>query len=71
MGSMVLKRNGSGLIEVFGSGEVRFRPAKFALALGREGGREYGEALDEIVPGVSRKAYPGIPSSEAAKAGSP
>ncbi len=39
-GSMVLKRNDNGLIEVFTSGEVRFRPSKFVPALGPDVGRE-------------------------------
>lgn len=67
LGSMVLKRNGSGLIEVYGSGEVRFRISKFVSAFGQDGAREYGDALDQIVPGITRQRYPGVPPIEAAK----
>jgi len=67
-GSMVLKRHGGGLIEVYGSGKVRFRPSKFGRALGEEGGREYRNGLDQIVPGAMRMGYPRVSASEAATA---
>jgi hypothetical protein len=65
---MVLKRHGGGLIEVYGSGKVRFRPSKFGRALGEEGGREYRNGLDQIVPGAMRMGYPRVSASEAATA---
>lgn len=68
MGSMVLKRNEAGLIEIFASGELRFRSNKFTRALGVDGGRDYATALDQVVPGgVTTRHYPGVLPAEAAK----
>lgn len=57
-GSMVLKRNGYGLIEVHGSGDIRFRPHKFVAALGETVGGQYRAALDELAPEAMRSRYP-------------
>lgn len=67
-GSMVVKRNGGGLIEVYGSGNVKFRPRKFVRALGEEGGNEYRNGLDQIVPGAMKMDYPRVGTREAAGA---
>jgi hypothetical protein len=67
-GSMVLKRNDSGLIEVYGSGKIKFRPRKFARALGEDGGNEYRNGLSQIVPDAMRMDYPRLAPGEAAKA---
>lgn len=66
-GSMVVKRHGGGLIEVYGSGKVKFRPKIFTRALGEAGGSEYRNALQEIIPGAMRMNYPRVPPSEAAR----
>lgn len=50
LGSMVLKRQGNGLIEIHGSGQVRFRPHKFRGALGDRVGDEYQAALAVLAP---------------------
>ena len=67
IGSMVLKRNANGLIEVYGTGELRFRPDKFARALGEDGGRAYAEALDRFVPGIFGQRNPGLMPAKAAE----
>ena len=67
IGSMVLKRNANGLIEVYGSGELRFRPLKFVRALGEEGGRAYAEALERVVPNIFNQRYPGLMPAKAAE----
>jgi hypothetical protein len=64
-GSMVVKRHGAGLIEVFGAGNVRFRPWKFERALGASSGGHYREGLQRLVPrGMSMK-YPFVSADEA------
>jgi hypothetical protein len=67
-GSMVLKRNDGGLIEVYGSGKIKFRPRKFARALGEVGGNAYRNGLSQIVPDAMRMDYPRVAPGEAAKA---
>jgi hypothetical protein len=69
-GSMVVKRHGGGLIEVYGSGKVKFRPRKFTRALGEAGGNEYRNGLQEIVPGAMRMEYPRVPPRDAARVAS-
>ena len=70
LGSMTVKRHGGGLIEVYGSGRVRFRPLKFARALGDDIGAEYRHGLDKLVPGAMRMQYPRVPPDEAARVAS-
>lgn len=60
-GSMVVKRRNGGLIEVFGSGEIKFRPRKFARALGEEVANEYRTALKQLIPQAMSMQYPRIP----------
>ncbi|MCL6507852.1 MAG: hypothetical protein K6T59_12575 [Bryobacteraceae bacterium] len=67
-GSMVLKRHNGGLIEVYGSGKVKFRPHKFARALGEQAAEEYRRGLEEVVPAAMRMEYPRLPVDEAARA---
>jgi hypothetical protein len=67
-GSMVVKRHDGGLIEVYGSGKVKFRPKKFARALGDDAGEEYRRGLEQIVPEAMRMQYPRVPADQAAKA---
>jgi hypothetical protein len=66
-GSMVLKRNDGGLIEVHGSGKIRFRPTKFKRALGNDVGNEYRRRLEQIIPAAMRADYPNVPVDQAAK----
>lgn len=66
-GTMVLKRNGGGLIEVRASGRLRFRPNKFGRALGEEGAGEYRRGLEKLAPSAMAMAYPLVPEVEAAK----
>ncbi len=67
-GSMVLNRQNAGLIEIFGSGQIRFRPQKFAHALGEEQAKEYRRALEELVPGAMTTHYPRLSVHQAEKA---
>jgi hypothetical protein len=64
-GSVVLKRRGGGLIEVYGSGKVKFRPSKFGRALGDQVGALYRRRLEKIAPEALRMQYPRL-SPEAA-----
>lgn len=57
-GSMVLKRRGGGLIEVYGSGKIKFRPSKFERALGERGAEMYRRRLDKAAPEAMRMDYP-------------
>jgi hypothetical protein len=69
-GSMILKRNDGGLIEVWGSGSIYFRPRKFERALGEEGGQRYRAAVAGILPGVMTMVHPHLGPAEAASAAS-
>jgi len=66
-GTMVLKRNGGGLIEVRASGKLRFRPTKFVRALGEAGAVEYQHGLEKLAPSAMSMAYPLVPEGEAAR----
>ena len=66
-GSMVVKRHDGGLIEVYGSGKVNFRPYKFARALGESVADSYRSGLDQLIPDAMRLGYPRLTSVEAAK----
>lgn len=66
-GSVVLKRRGSGLIEVYGSGTIKFRPSKFGRALGDEVGAAYRRRLETIAPEALRMHYPRIPPEAAGR----
>lgn len=66
-GSMVLKRNDGGLIEVHGSGKIRFRPTKFKRALGNDAGNEYRRRLEQILSAAMRTDYPNVPVDQAEK----
>ena len=57
-GSMVVKRNGGGLIEIYGSGEIRFRPEKFARALGEKAAARYFQKLKDLAPEAMGMNYP-------------
>lgn len=67
LGSMTVKRHGGGLIEIYVSGLVCFRPSKFARALGDDIGAEYRHGLEKLVPGAMRMQYPQVPPAEAAR----
>ena len=69
-GSMVVKRHDAGLIEVYGSGNIKFRPRKFARALGEDGGDKYRNALEHIIPDAMKMYHPTVSSVEAAKVAS-
>ena len=62
---MVMKRQGAGLIEVFGAGNVRFRPWKFERALGTSSGGHYREGLRRLVPRAMSMKYPFVSADEA------
>ena len=62
---MVVKRHGAGLIEVFGAGNVRFRPWKFERALGASSGDHYREGLQRLVPRAMSMKYPFVSADEA------
>jgi hypothetical protein len=66
-GTMVVKRQGGGLIEVRASGKLRFRPNKFARALGESGGAAYRQGLEKLVPNAMKMGYPLVTADEAAK----
>jgi len=66
-GSMVLKRNDGGLIEIHGTGTIKFRPRKFARALGEDGGSAYRSRLTQIVPDAMKMSYPRVAPGEAAQ----
>jgi hypothetical protein len=65
-GSMVLKRNAGGIIEVHGAGYIRFRPKKFERALGPQVAREYEAGLQHLVPDAMAMTYPKMSAPEAA-----
>ena len=64
-GSMVVKRHNGGLIEVYGSGEIRFRPYKFLGALGEDRANEYRRGLQELIPEAMKMRYPSLSSGQA------
>lgn len=66
-GTMVLKRNGAGLIEVRASGKLRFRPNKFPRALGDGASQSYREGLERLMPAAMKMSYPLVTADEAAK----
>ena len=66
-GSMVVKRQGGGLIEVFGKGNVRFRPPKFARALGTVVADQYRHGLLQLAPRAMAMEYPFVGADQAAK----
>ena len=67
-GSMVVKRNDGGLIEIYGSGNIKFRPYKFSRALGDELSTLYLRRLEDMFPVPMKNNYPKVPINEAAKA---
>jgi len=69
-GTMVLKRNGGGLIEVRASGALRFRPNKFSRALGEQTAAAYLQGLEKLAPSAMKMGYPRVPKEEAAKVAS-
>ena len=66
-GSMVVKRHGAGLIEVYGAGNLRFRPSRFDRALGASSGGHYREGLQRLAPRAMSMKYPFVSADEAAK----
>jgi len=67
-GSMIVKRHNGGLIEIYGSGVIKFRPRKFHRALGQEVADEYQRALEDVAPDTMRMQYPSLPVEKAEKA---
>jgi len=68
IGSMVVKRHDGGLIEVYGTGKIRFRPKKFTRALGEELGNDYHCGLKQILPEAMGMHYPLVSADQASKA---
>ncbi|HXG38559.1 MAG TPA: hypothetical protein VNL36_07305 [Bacteroidota bacterium] len=66
-GSVVLKRRNGGLIEVYGSGRIRFRPSLFGRALGEKVGTAYRRRLETIAPEALRMHYPQLPPEAAGR----
>jgi hypothetical protein len=66
-GSMVLKRKSYGLIQIHGSGAIRFRPTKFVGALGKEVAHDYLQALKKLAPGAMKMGFPLLNGHEAAQ----
>lgn len=66
-GSMTLKRNGAGLVEVHGGGEICFRPHRFPEALGVELSERYRRELEPLFPKPMKQAYPNVPPEDAAR----
>ncbi len=66
-GSMVLKRSGYSLIQINGSGEIRFRPSQFRGALGEDVAGKYRAALESLAPQDMGVRNPRLRSSEAAR----
>ena len=67
LGSMTVKRHLGGLIEIYGSGLVSFRPSKFPRALGDDITAEYRHALEKLIPTAMRMQYPQVRPDEAAR----
>jgi hypothetical protein len=66
-GSMVLKRKDNGLVELYTTGELRFRPWRFAGGLGDEVALEYRRDLNGLFPDLGKYKYIS-PSATAAAA---
>jgi len=66
-GSMILKRNEGGLIEIYGTGEIRFRPEKFSKALGQKAATQYLEGLKKLIPEAMNQSYPRLTPARAAE----
>jgi hypothetical protein len=64
---MTVKRHNWGLIEVYGSGKLKFRLPFFTRALGEEVGEAYRRALEQLIPAATRMEHPRVPADEAAK----
>jgi len=58
--TLVLKRNGKGLLELSVNGRLAFRPNKFQEALGQEHSARYREGLDTLLPGTLKGTHPGV-----------
>lgn len=65
-GSMTLKRNGGGLIEIYVSGKLGCRPRKFERALGAKAAAQYLSGLEILLP---EEMKADIPRIEPRKAG--
>jgi hypothetical protein len=66
-GSVALKRKGQSLIEMYTNGSIRFRPWKFAGAVGDRLAEEYRQSLEQLAPTAMALNYPVIHSAEAAR----
>ena len=66
-GSVTAKRNDSGLIEIHLSGNIGYRPKKFAAALGERAAGEYETELGKIFPRARDMEYPWSSPEEAAR----
>jgi len=68
-GSMVFKRAGHGLVELYGSGQLRFRTGRFERGLGDEVGGDYLRTISELFPeGVQAKYVPAENTARNARA---
>jgi hypothetical protein len=67
-GSMTLKRDGYGVVEIYLDGTLRFRPDKFQLAWGDQAAVEYLTDLRRLFPEPMQMTYPTVQPAAAAKA---
>ena len=66
-GSVTAKRNDNGIIEIHLSGNIGYRPRKFAAALGERAARDYENELGKIFPRAQDMEYPWTSPQEAAR----
>ena len=66
-GSMTLKRNGGGLIELYVSGKLACRPRKFERALGAKAAAQYLSGLQVLLPEDMKAGYPRVEPRKAAQ----
>jgi len=66
-GSITLKQDGSGLIELYLDGTLRFRPDKIQRVFGKRAGQYLGE-LRRLFLEPMKTAYPMVPAGRAAAA---
>jgi hypothetical protein len=66
-GNMILKRHNGAIIQIGGRGSIRFRPGKFAKALGEAAAEEYRRRLEDLVPEAMAMNYPRVPVDQAAR----
>ncbi|MBP7777871.1 MAG: hypothetical protein KA371_12130 [Acidobacteria bacterium] len=64
-GSMTLKRNGAGLLEIYVSGKLGCRPRKFVRALGAGSAVQYQQELEALLPDEMKDVLPRVEPKKA------